>query len=116
MGTLKEKVFKSTTAAQAMLHVVDHVEALEERLDRPHTKDMTESERRTLRGATESGRTHGPCAGCADAVVDAAREVMAALEEHGGSIVPHLMDTDDNAGQRLRDALGRYEDHHGEQP
>jgi hypothetical protein len=31
--------------------------------------------------------------------------VMRLLEEHGPSIVPHLLDTDDNAGQRFRDAL-----------
>ena len=36
---------------------------------------------------------------------DAAREVMEDLERYGPSIVPHLLDTDDNAGQRLRKAL-----------
>lgn len=34
-----------------------------------------------------------------------ANEVMQLLEKHGPGIVPHLMDTDDNAGQFLRDAL-----------
>ncbi len=33
---------------------------------------------------------------------DASNEVMNLLEEHGGSIVPHLLDSDDNAGERLR--------------
>jgi hypothetical protein len=33
--------------------------------------------------------------------------VMDMLEEHGPSIVPHLLDTDENAGQRFRDALAR---------
>jgi hypothetical protein len=44
------------------------------------------------------------------ALVAAAREVMDMLEEHGRdergpSIVPHLLDSDQNAGQRLRDLL-----------
>lgn len=34
-----------------------------------------------------------------------ADNVMKALTEYGASIVPHLLDTDDNAGQRLRDVL-----------
>lgn len=33
--------------------------------------------------------------------------VMAMLKEHGPSIVPHLLDTDDNAGQRLRGTIAR---------
>jgi hypothetical protein len=32
---------------------------------------------------------------------------MEMLEEHGGDIVPHLIDTDDNAGQRFRNSLDR---------
>jgi hypothetical protein len=40
---------------------------------------------------------------------EAAKKVMTALEKHGGSIVPHLMDTDDNAGQELREALAKAE-------
>ncbi len=35
----------------------------------------------------------------------AAKEVMGLLQEYGPSIVPHLMDSDQNAGQRLRDAI-----------
>lgn len=35
----------------------------------------------------------------------AAKEVMSALAEYGPSIVPHLMDSDQNAGQRLRVAI-----------
>jgi hypothetical protein len=31
--------------------------------------------------------------------------VMDMLDEHGPSIVPHLLDTDENAGQRFRAAL-----------
>jgi hypothetical protein len=34
-----------------------------------------------------------------------ARQVMKYLEEHGPAIVPHLLDTDDNPGQRLRELL-----------
>jgi hypothetical protein len=34
-----------------------------------------------------------------------AREVMAALEQYGESIVGHLLDTDDNSGEFLRRAL-----------
>lgn len=34
-----------------------------------------------------------------------AREVMALLMQHGAGIVGHLLDNDDNAGERLRAAL-----------
>lgn len=39
------------------------------------------------------------------ALEKAAGEVMRLLEQYGPSIVPHLIDTDENAGQRLRDLL-----------
>jgi D-serine deaminase-like pyridoxal phosphate-dependent protein len=42
-------------------------------------------------------------------LLSAAKEVMAAIEEYGGSIVPHLIDTDMNAGQRLRVAIAKAE-------
>lgn len=41
----------------------------------------------------------------------AAKEVMSLLRDHGPAIVPHLMDSDQNAGQRLRDAIARAEGH-----
>lgn len=34
-----------------------------------------------------------------------AEVVMEMLEKHGSGIVPHLLDTDDNPGQELREAL-----------
>jgi len=34
-----------------------------------------------------------------------AKKVMDLLEKHGSGIVPHLLDTDENAGQELRDAI-----------
>ena len=34
-----------------------------------------------------------------------AKEVMDLLQEYGAEIVPHLIDTDENPGQRLREAL-----------
>lgn len=37
----------------------------------------------------------------------AAADVMRHLEEHGPAIVPHLLDTDENAGQRLRDTIAK---------
>lgn len=40
-----------------------------------------------------------------DAVLREAETVMRYLDEHGPGIVPHLIDTDDNPGQRLRDAI-----------
>lgn len=40
-------------------------------------------------------------------LLETASRVMAILEEHGPSIVPHLLDSDDNAGQRLRDAIAK---------
>ena len=39
----------------------------------------------------------------------AAKEVMDALDKHGPSIVPHLVDTDENAGQRLRELIAKAE-------
>ena len=42
------------------------------------------------------------------ALVRQARQVMQYLEEHGTSIVPHLLDTDENPGQRLRDLLDQW--------
>lgn len=38
-------------------------------------------------------------------VVREASRVMALLAEHGPLIVPHLLDSDDNTGQRLRTAI-----------
>ena len=46
--------------------------------------------------------------GSSVALARAAHGVMAALEEYGPSIVPHLLDTDENDGQRLRDALAEW--------
>jgi hypothetical protein len=48
------------------------------------------------------------------AVEREARSVMDALAEYGPSIVPHLMDTDENAGERLRAALRPVSDAGGE--
>ena len=39
----------------------------------------------------------------------AAKAVMAKLERHGPSVVPHLLDTDMNACQRLRNAIAKAE-------
>lgn len=39
------------------------------------------------------------------ALREAASEVMDALTKHGQSIVPHLLDNDENAGERLRAIL-----------
>jgi len=40
---------------------------------------------------------------------EAGKEVMALLNQHGGAIVPHLLDTDDNPGEFLRQALAKAE-------
>lgn len=37
-----------------------------------------------------------------------AREVMRLLDEYGERVVGHLIDTDDNPGQRLREALNEH--------
>ena len=42
-------------------------------------------------------------------IAEHGRMVIGALEIHGSSIVPHLLDTDDNAGERLRKALERLD-------
>lgn len=43
----------------------------------------------------------------AKALARAAQEVMDLLAEHGAGIVGHLLDTDNNPGQRLRDLTAR---------
>ncbi len=48
-----------------------------------------------------------------EAVAKAAEEVMKLLSENGASIVPHIIDTDDNPGQRLRNALAALKDKAG---
>lgn len=53
----------------------------------------------------ETQRANARLIAAAPEVVEHAARVMALLAEHGPSIVPHLLDTDDNAGQRLRTAL-----------
>lgn len=40
------------------------------------------------------------------ALREAAWQVMSVLRRHGASVIPHLLDSDDNAGQRLRDLVG----------
>lgn len=40
----------------------------------------------------------------AKALLTALDELWETLEEHGGLIVPHLIDTDDNTGERAREA------------
>jgi hypothetical protein len=42
-------------------------------------------------------------------IIRYAKLVMADLQEHGPSIVPHLLDNDDNDGERLRVALAKIE-------
>ncbi len=42
-----------------------------------------------------------------------ATRVMNALEEYGAGIVPHLMDTDENCGQKLREAIQVHEERFG---
>jgi len=37
----------------------------------------------------------------------AAAEVMDMLKKHGPSVVPHLMDSDENAGERLREEIAK---------
>lgn len=45
----------------------------------------------------------------AKAVVEDAGKIMALLSKYGKDIVPHLMDTDDNPGERIRRALAAKE-------
>ena len=40
-----------------------------------------------------------------EALAVLAKEVMELLERHGEQVVPHLLDSDDNAGQFLREAI-----------
>ncbi len=60
--------------------------------------------------ATTVGYDEGFEKGRAEADADLlkhAAEVMDTLEEYGPSIVPHLMDNDNNAGEQLRQAIAR---------
>jgi len=47
-------------------------------------------------------------------LVDGCKRVMDLLDEHGSEIVPHLMDTDENAGQKLRDLIAKHTNNQGE--
>lgn len=49
-----------------------------------------------------------------DEMAGASSRVMNLLEKHGAGIVPHLLDTDENAGQFLREALAKYNELKGE--
>ena len=57
------------------------------------------------------GATHNACPcflermGKLERVRVAAEQVIYLLGRDGESVVPHLIDTDDNAGQQLREAL-----------
>jgi len=41
-------------------------------------------------------------------IYEAAKKVMDLLEKHGSDAVPHLMDTDENCGQKLREFIAEY--------
>lgn len=62
----------------------------------------------SMRALTKVMAEHSEMYGVAKELAEAAASVMQHLERHGPSIVPHLMDTDENAGQRLRAALTHY--------
>lgn len=49
--------------------------------------------------------TKGNMTALASRLALAAKDVMELLQRDGAKIVPHLLDTDENAGQRLRDVL-----------
>lgn len=42
-------------------------------------------------------------------LLEFSKKVMATLKEFGPAIVPHLLDTDENDGQRLRNAIAKAE-------
>ena len=42
-------------------------------------------------------------------LLEYSKKVMALLEKNGGSIVPHLLDTDENDGEFLRQAIAKME-------
>jgi hypothetical protein len=48
-----------------------------------------------------------------DVLVRSLREVADLLEQDGAKVLPHLCDTDQNAGQRLRDAMRECHIHEG---
>jgi len=49
-----------------------------------------------------------------EAVVEAAKEVWSLIDEHGANILPHLFDTDENAGQKLRDSFAELDEYRKE--
>lgn len=65
------------------------------------------------------GSTHFACdcvlaqLRAADELAKAARHFSNLLAHEGAAILPHLLDTDENAGQRFRDALAAYESARG---
>jgi pantothenate kinase len=50
---------------------------------------------------------HGRLIAAAPEFYATAKEVMDLLSKHGASIVPHLLDTDENPGERLRALLAK---------
>ena len=69
-----------------------------------HVADEVESVASQIAAAREAwGVSREAVAG----LVTQASAVMSLLEKHGGGIVPHLLDTDDNPGEFLRAALER---------
>jgi hypothetical protein len=52
---------------------------------------------------------HGRLIAAAPELYEAAKEVMDLLSKYGASIVPHLLDTDENPGGRLRAILAKVE-------
>ena len=55
-------------------------------------------------------KTNARLISAAPELLKGAKAVMDMLKKNGPSIVPHLMDSDENAGQRLRDAIDKAED------
>jgi hypothetical protein len=55
------------------------------------------------------GQANARLISSAPELLECAKAVMDMLKKHGPSIVPHLMDSDENAGQRLRDAIAKAE-------
>lgn len=55
----------------------------------------------------DDGSANGKLLAAAPDLLKYAIKVMETLEKYGSSIVPHLMDTDDNDGQRLREVIKR---------
>jgi hypothetical protein len=66
------------------------------------TKPTIAACQNSLSISLEEAKSNAKLIAAAPKILYYAKKVMETLEKHGGVIVPHLLDTDDNDGEKLR--------------